>query len=304
MTQEKFLQEYDASKYKKPSVTVDMLVFSLGQEEATDIRKVDNRTLRVLLIKRGEHPFKDCWALPGGFVKMEENLDEAAYRELKEETNVEEGYLEQLYTFGDVDRDPRLRVISCAYMSLIDASRVELKASSDAKEAKWFDVTYRLIEEHKTHFEENEHRPKGYHLESVYELVLRSTDTENQEIITIQATIKEIKDVTGRLIQKDLEIVSEGATAFDHSKIIAYGIQRLRSKLEYADIAFHLMPEKFTLTDLQKVYETILDKELFKANFRRKIAPMVKETNETTQNLGHRPSQFFSFNTEWELMNK
>lgn len=296
MNQETFLKQYDASKYEKPSVTVDMAVFTLGQYESGDIRKVDERVLRILLIKRGTHPFKECWALPGGFVKIDESLDEAAYRELKEETNVDSGYLEQLYTFGTVDRDPRLRVISCAYLSLIDAEHIQVIADSDAADAKWFDVTYRLLEEHKTIKSSDKGPVSGYILERIYRLRLSHSS------IDLDVRVKEVIDVTGHRVHKDIVVLDEGMLAFDHGKIIAQGIIRLRNKVEYEDIAFHLMPEKFTLTDLQKVYECILDRELLKANFRRKIMPMVIETNEIVENQGFRPSQLFRFNTGWNLI--
>jgi hypothetical protein len=94
-------------------------------------------------------------------------------------------------------------------------------------------------------------------------------------------------------------VIESHGIAFDHAKIIAYGIERLRSKVEYTDIAFNLMPKRFTLTELQQVYEVILDKELLKANFRRKIAAMVTETNEYTRDAGHRPSKLFRFNPNW-----
>lgn len=296
MNQETFLKQYDASKYEKPSVTVDMAVFTLGQYESGDIRKVDERVLRILLIKRGAHPFKDCWALPGGFVKIDESLDEAAYRELKEETNVDSGYLEQLYTFGTVDRDPRLRVISCAYLSLIDAEHIQVRADSDAADAKWFDVTYRLLEEHKSIKSSDKGPVSGYILERIYLLRL------SHGSIDLDVRVKEVIDVEGHRVHKDIVVLDEGMLAFDHGKIIAQGIIRLRNKVEYEDIAFHLMPEKFTLTDLQKVYECILDRELLKANFRRKIMPMVIETNEIVENQGFRPSQLFRFNTGWNLI--
>ena len=129
MTEKEFLQTYDSSKYEKPSVTVDILIFTINQD----------MELELLLIKRGAHPFKDKWALPGGFVNMKESLDEAARRELREETGADgEFHLEQLYTFGTVDRDPRMRVISVAYMALVPKTSIKLKAGDDAAEAEFF----------------------------------------------------------------------------------------------------------------------------------------------------------------------
>lgn len=115
LTEEQFLTTYDASKYERPSVTVDMLILTVTEEEKKNYRKLPEKVLKLLMIKRGDHPYMGQWALPGGFVQMNESLDEAAGRELKEETNIDDIYMEQLYTWGDVARDPRTRVISASY---------------------------------------------------------------------------------------------------------------------------------------------------------------------------------------------
>ncbi|MCK5289638.1 MAG: NUDIX hydrolase [Candidatus Aenigmarchaeota archaeon] len=121
---------YDASKFEKPSVTVDLVVFTIRNDQ-----------LYILLIKRGIWPFKDCYALPGGFVRMDEKLKQTAIRELFEETSIKDVYLKQVHTFSDVDRDPRTRVITVAYLALINSENVTLSADTDAKEAKWFAMT-------------------------------------------------------------------------------------------------------------------------------------------------------------------
>lgn len=127
--EQKFLQEYKPKDYAKPSVTADILVFSM----------IDNK-LNILLVKRGGHPYKNYWAIPGGFVNMKESIKEAAYRELKEETGVDDVYLEQLATFGEVDRDPRMRIISIAYIALVKSNDVTVVAGDDASDAQWFEV--------------------------------------------------------------------------------------------------------------------------------------------------------------------
>ena len=121
---------YDSSKFEKPSVTVDLVVFTIRNDQ-----------LYILLIKRGIWPFKDCYALPGGFVRMDEKLKQTAIRELFEETSIKDVYLKQVHTFSDVDRDPRTRVITVAYLALINSDNVKLSADTDAKEAKWFAMT-------------------------------------------------------------------------------------------------------------------------------------------------------------------
>jgi ADP-ribose pyrophosphatase YjhB (NUDIX family) len=288
VTEQEFLASYDAGKYDRPSVTVDMLIFTVTQEKKKNYRKLPEKTLRLLLIKRGDHPFLGQWSLPGGFVHMHESLDAAALRELKEETNIDDIYMEQLYTWGAVDRDPRSRIISTSYMSLVDSAALNIKASDDADDAAWFTVSYKLYQQQKTLTEH------GYILERLYKLKL-SNEEEN-----LSAMIKTVQTVEGKITKFEREIINRQGIAFDHAQIIQYGVERLRSKLEYTDIAFNLMPELFTLGELQQVYEVILDTELLKANFRRKIAGMVIETNEYTKAAGHRPSKLFRFNPNWE----
>lgn len=283
-TEEEFLARYNPGKYERPSVTVDTLVFTVTDEEKENYRKLPEKVLRILLVKRGDHPYIGQWALPGGFVRMDESLEKAALRELKEETNISDIYMEQLYTWGEVDRDPRTRVISCSYMSLVDSSTLDVKASDDADDARWFTVSSKMFQEQRTVTE------NGYVLQRLMRLGL-SNEEEN-----LSAEVKVVKTVEGKVTRVEREILNSSGIAFDHAKIIEYGIERLRRKIEYTDIAFNLMPELFTLTELQQVYEVILDKELLKANFRRKVADMVIETNEYKKDAGHRPSKLFRFN--------
>lgn len=290
LTEEEFLEEYNTDAYERPSVTVDMLIFTVTDEESNNYRKLPEKVLKLLMIKRGDHPCMGQWALPGGFVQMDESLEEAALRELKEETNIDNIYMEQLYTWGDVDRDPRTRIISVSFMSLVDSRTLDIKASDDADDAKWFTVSCKLYQEQKTIIE------KGYILQRLYRLSL--TNEENN----LSATIKVTKTVEGKVTKVERKIVESNGIAFDHAKVIEYGIDRLRNKIIYTDIAFNLMPELFTLTELQKVFEVILDTRLLKANFRRKVAHMVIETDEYTKDLGHRPSKLFKFNSGWDYV--
>lgn len=287
VTEEEFLQSYDAGIFEKPSFTVDMLVFSVMDEIKKNYRKLPKKTLKILMIKRGDHPFIGQWALPGGFTKIDECLDEAAKRELKEETNIRDIYMEQLYTWGDINRDPRTRVISTSYMSLVDSSSFNIKASEDAQEAKWFGISCKLYKEEKTITH------NGHIIERLLNLTLTS-DEDN-----LSALIKVSNEYDGKVTKVSRSIVHSNGIAFDHAKIIEYGIERLRNKIEYTDIAFNLMSKRFTLTQLQRVYEIILDTELLTANFRRKISNMVIETNEYTKDAGHRPAKLFRFNSEW-----
>lgn len=284
LTEEEFLAQYDAGQYERPSVTVDMLVFTVMNLRSESYRKLPEKALKILMVKRGDHPYLGYWALPGGFVNIDESLDKAALRELKEETNIEDIYMEQLYTWGDVGRDPRTRVIGCSYLSLVDSSKLDIVAGDDAEDAAWFTVKCSIIEQKKTSI------GKEFNVQSMVRLVLRNDSEE------LTAVIKVNKTFDGNVVRVERELIESEGIAFDHGKIIEYAVLRMRNKIEYTDIAFSLMPERFTLTELQQVYEVILGKKLLKANFRRKILGMVMETGEYSRAAGHRPSKLYKYN--------
>lgn len=205
-------------EHPRAALTVDCVVFGF-----------DGESLQVLLIRRGLAPFKNKWALPGGFVRVDETLDDAARRELEEETGLRDAFLEQLYTFGAVDRDPRERVVSVAYYALVKPGLVT--ADTDAAEAKWFPIS------------------------------------------------------------------SLPALAFDHTDIFTTALTRLRGKLTYQPIGFELLPPKFTLTQLQHLYEAVLGTQIDKRNFRKKVLSfdLLLPLNETHRDGPHRPAQLFRF---------
>lgn len=285
LTEEEFLEQYDADVFKKPSFTVDMLIFTVTDEEKENYRRLPEKSLRILLVKRGDHPYIGKWALPGGFIAVDESLDESAIRVLRAETNIDDIYMEQLYTWGEVDRDLRTRVISSSYMALVDSNNLNIRAGSDEDDARWFNVNYNLLEEKKIAVE------KGYIYERTVEVKLWNVSEE------LSSRIKITENINGKV---NREIIETIGIAFDHGKFIEYGIDRLRNKIEYTSLAFNLMPELFTLTELQQVYEVIQGKELLAAAFRRKIANMVIETNEFTKDAGHRPSKLFRYNSGWK----
>lgn len=288
LTEQQFLEQYDAGIYERPSATVDMLIFTVMNQEQDNYRKLPEKSLQLLMIQRGEHPYKGQWALPGGFVSIDESLDEAAARELRSETNLEHIYMEQLYTWGEVDRDPRTRVISCSYMALVDSTTQQVQAGEDADDARWFKLDYQIMQEKKVRL------PDGCEIERDIRIHLHHGEYQLSGLIRVTHVYRgTINDVRWEVIE------SEGI-AFDHAKMIAYGVERLRSKIEYTDIAFNLMPPLFTLSALQQVYEIILDRELLAPAFRRKIASQVIATNEYTKDAGHRPSQLFRFRPAWE----
>lgn len=209
---------------KTHEVTVDIVIFTIRKKK-----------LEVLLIQRGREPYKEKWAIPGGFIRLSENLNEAAKRVLFEKTHVKDVYLEQLYTFGDPGRYPNARVITVSYFALIRADLIKLAESDiDTKDVGWH---------------------------SVYNMP---------------------------------------ALAFDHKDIIDYALRKLRDRLEYTPVAFQLLPEKFTLTELQKTYELILDKDMDKRNFRKKMISLgiLNELEEFTKLSSKRPARLYSFNSQ------
>jgi 8-oxo-dGTP diphosphatase len=282
--EKEFFDNYDPRNFQRPSVTVDMLLFTIVEGAAESYRALPEKYISVLLVKRADHPHIGKWGLPGGFVRMGESLEETAVRVLEEEVNLRDIYLEQLYTFGEVNRDPRTRVISSSYMSLVDSKLIEVAPGKEQREAKWFKTRSRLLKSSR------EVTASG---EIEEELIEISFVSQNE---TLNAQVMKRTEIINRHRKITFEALPSEDIAFDHAKIIQYGLERLRNKIEYTDIAFTLMPERFTLTELQQVYEAILDKPLLKANFRRKISDMVLETNEYTRDAGHRPSRLYSFN--------
>jgi 8-oxo-dGTP diphosphatase len=209
-------------EYPRAALTVDCVVFGFDEGE-----------LKVLLIERGLPPFEGQWALPGGFVRVEETLDEAARRELEEETGLTGVFLEQLYTFGEVKRDPRERVVSVAWYALVKLAEQNTRAATDAADARWFPVTQ-----------------------------------------------------LPRL-------------AFDHAAILESALARLRGKLRWQPLGFELLPQKFTLSQLQHLYEAVLGTKLDKRNFRKRVLALDLLIPMKTKTTGTgRPAQLFRFDPD------
>lgn len=288
LTEAEFLDQYRPGDYPRPSVATDMVIFTVTDEEEENYRRLPEKELRILLIQRGGHPYLGCWALPGGFVRPTETTEEAARRELQEETGVGDVYLEQLYTFSDPGRDPRTWVMSCSYMALIDSTRVTVAAGDDADNAAWFHLTYRQTGEETKKNDRELTKSRRYDLTLTHEGTL------------LRANIEKIERKGRSGTTFEYHILQNDGLAFDHAKIIACAVERLRGKLEYTDLALQLVPERFTLTKLQQVYEVILDKKLLKAAFRRKVAALVEETDSFTENEGHRPSRLYRKKLEEE----
>lgn len=269
-TEEEFLNDYDSSVFEKLSMTADILILSVSSKDSTNYRKTDKKMMSVLLVKRNDYPYKNKWCLPGGFLDPKtETLEECAKRVLKRETNLSHIYLEQLYTFDSLNRDPRMRVVSTSFVALVDKE----KLTDKVEHASWFDIV--LYEEK----------------DNVVDLIL---DNGEETIkISIKKVLKEA--TTDRYL---FETKENEKLAFDHDKVILSGIERLKNKVNYTDIVFNMMPEYFTLGELQQVYEVIQNKKLLDPAFRRIIADKVIKTDKMRTGEGHRPSYLFKYNNE------
>ena len=266
-SEEEFLKHYDSSKFDKLSMTTDIAIISVSNKDTSNYRKNDEKMMSVLLVKRGDFPYKDKWCLPGGFLDPKtETLEECARRVLKSETNLSDIYLEQLYTFDALDRDPRMRIISTSFVALVDKEKLTEKV----EHASWFDIID-IEDNGKT---------------------VKITLSNHEEIIdfTITKTLKE--KTTDRYLFTTKE---NKYLAFDHDIVILSAVERLRSKINYTDIVFNMMPEYFTLGELQQVYEVILNKKLLDPAFRRIIADKVEKTSKMKTGEGHRPSFLFKY---------
>lgn len=208
------------STYKFAAVATDVVIFT-----------VENGQLKTLLIKMKKRPFTNKWAMPGGLVKPKESLDAAAKRHLRIITGIRNIYLEQLYAFGKVNRDPMGRVVSVAYFALVPSDGMLLKTTKEYAGINWFPAS-------------------------------------------------------------DLPVM-----AYDHKEVVGKAVRRLQAKLQYTNIVYSLLPKKFTLTEMQSAYEVILNKEIDKRNFRKKIntLKLVRKVGEKKHGGAHRPAELYEF---------
>ncbi len=289
-----YLVSYDITQFDRPSVAADIAVFSIMKTYVLDgnknYRKDPERKLKLLLIRRGSFPYKDHWALPGGFCRPGESVEDTAGRELREETGVEEAYLNPFAIFSEPGRDPRGWIISHAFLALIDGERYQVRGGSDAWEAEWFDIELDK-QQVKKEIQED-------HAELVYDYELR-LEAKDRNAFKLKAAIREKKSFRAHHETSDYEILAAEGLAFDHARIILCAYLALQREAgETGKIVFDLMPETFTLASLQKAYETIQGRPFLTPNFRRKIAGYVTETENIWDGAGHRPAKLYRRNLD------
>ncbi|MBR4164321.1 MAG: NUDIX hydrolase [Solobacterium sp.] len=249
-TLKEFLDAYDDSKFRHPSNTVDMILMT-----------VQDKKLKLLLIKRKDHPFIHNWALPGGFIEFDEDIEEAVRRELSEETNItDHTYFRQLYTFGNADRDPRTRVITTMYLSMTPVENIRnTRAGDDAQDAKWFTISKKVIET-------GEQNRKS----------ILTLDDDNS--IHMEYVIHDHAKHNYIETRSELTDNSNAQLAADHIKGINMAMDMLQNRAASTGIMFNLLPEECTLRQMQDVYEAIIGHKTDTGNFRRDIRRMLKET--------------------------
>ena len=269
--EQRFLATYSIEKYDRPSVATDVVAMTIRSEDAGNYRSPEKRHLAVLLIRRGEHPYMNRWALPGGFLRHGETVEHCAQRELFEETGLNANALHALGCFSAPGRDPRGWIISNAFLSIIGKEDLMLMSGDDAMDARWFDLTF-------------------CETDNILELCFKNENTE------LKASVKMRRNAFGQVA---CEVLSSDL-AFDHAKIIGTALKGLQATYGLRALAFAFLPAEFTINELQKVHELLTGKEILQANFRRKMLPYLKETSKQTAGEGHRPAQIYTRNIDME----
>ncbi len=291
--EKKFLAGYDLTKYDRPSVAADVVVFSvMKDDECKDVRRLQEKKLKILLIRRGGFPYKGSWAMPGGFCRKGEDVIDSARRELCEETGIGDAYVKLVGVYGEPGRDPRGWVISSTYMALMNAGACSLKAGDDAQDARWFTVELTEVSGIGEEIAKNEVEA-SYKAQNGkrYRLVLKNADSD----IKLTALLRRTDMSSCGRSSDSYDIEECEGLAFDHARIITEAVLGLREDLKRdPDLAFDLLPERFTLTELQNVFEQIWDRELTTPNFRRKIADHVEETDHIQEGERYRPAKLFT----------
>lgn len=273
-TLEEFLSHYDETRYRRPSNTVDMILMTVSEGE-----------LKVLLIRRKDHPFIHDWAMPGGFVNFDEDIDTAVERELMEETSMSEpNYFRQLYTFGAADRDPRTRVITTAYLSMTPESNIRhAKAGDDAADTGWF--TLRKVTES---------------LDETGRVSVLTLDLDEKDVhMCYRITDKAMDNYVET--RSELMDQSNAKLAADHIKAINMALDQLRNRAAGTGILFNLLPKEFTLREVQNAYEAVIGHKVDTGNFRRDIKKMLRASGKTKK-TGSKRAATYTFNPMYEYL--
>lgn len=272
-----FASQYDASKFDKPSVTADTVLFRIADKPDNKKKKYPVRDMEILLIKRKNPPYKGGWALPGGFCHMDETLSECAERELFEETGLRANYYGQIATYSAPDRDPRTRIISTSFLAIVpENSMSEPIASDDASEAAWFKASMEMKILANNHYQAT--------------LVLTCNDEKIEGILDLK------RDERGRWYRS---VVKDGeALAFDHLEVIACAIEALRSQIYRSPLAFDCVEEVFRIADLQSVYEAVVEHELLRTTFFEHVKPMLRRVDALDAEKGIM-DQLYTYNEDY-----
>ena len=273
-TLEEFLRDYDETKYRRPSNTVDMILMTISEGK-----------LKILLIRRKDHPFIHDWALPGGFINFDEDMEHAVERELEEETNIKDHtYFKQLYTFGNADRDPRTRIITTAYLSMTPEENIRrTSAGDDAQDACWFTICKIVTDtkpDGRTSLLRMDNEEKDIHL--IYQI---NDNVHNNYVET----------------RSDLDPSSNAKLAADHIKAINMAMDQLQHRAASTGILFNMLPEEFTLRQAQTVYEAIIGRTTDTGNFRRDIKKMLKATGRKCA-TGGKAAELYRFNPLYSFL--
>jgi len=267
--EQQFLQNYHLEDYPRPSVTSDIAVFAVKSEAGETYRLDPKKKLCLLLIQRGQFPFKGSLALPGGFLRPNETIEACAARELREETGAKAPILRHIGVFSNPSRDPRGWIVSNAFLSVLSEEilqNMQISGGDDAAHAEWFEIDFVQKQDDICH------------------LTLKHDD------VRVSAVLRTFQNIYG---MQEFEVLENGGLAFDHAQIIAAAVSHLRRETKQFSLIFDFLPEQFTLADLQKIEELISGKSLLASNYRRKAENFLEFTGNSTNGSGHRPARLF-----------
>ncbi|MCL2816762.1 MAG: NUDIX domain-containing protein [Clostridiales bacterium] len=265
-------------------LTVNLAIFKVAETARTNVKKLPQKELTVLLTRRKREPYKGCWSFPYRFVGVDESLDDAVFRELEEKTDSQDVYFEQLYTWGATDRDPTARVIAASYIAIVREEHLKPRFTEENQEFQWFGVRKRLLSAEKL---------SDLNMRCKYRVTLCGRGGAPNILYDV------FEETSAAGFEKRTKYGYEPCAetgelmAYDHIKILDCALDRIKNKVQYTNIAFGLLPELFTLSELQQAHEVLLGRELTKPNFRRWISAKVEETPHTKKDGAHRPARLY-----------